>query len=42
MMYEMRRRKPKPTLSLTKGIFNIQHHIGMILEELTFEDAVSY
>ena len=30
MIYEMRRRKPYPTLLPTQGIFNLQHHI-MIL-----------
>ena len=30
MMYEMRRRKPVPTLLLTQGIFNLPHHIGMV------------
>ena len=41
MMYEMRRRKPEPTLLLTEAIFNLQHHIDMILEELAFDDAIS-
>ena len=30
MMYEMRRRKPKPTLLPTQVIFNLPHHIGMV------------
>ena len=30
MMYEMRRRKPEPTLLPTRGIFNLIHHIGMV------------
>ena len=30
MMDEMRRRKPKPTLLLIEGIFNLPHHIGMV------------
>ena len=30
MMYEMKRRKPDPTLLPTHGIFNLQHHIGMV------------
>ena len=34
MMYEMRRRKPEPTLLLTHGIFNLPHHTGMVCEEL--------
>ena len=42
MMYEMRKRKPKPTLSPTQGIFNLSHHTGMLFEELAFDDAVSY
>ena len=39
MMYGTRRRKPKPAL---KGIFNLPRHIGMVWEELAFDDAVSY
>ena len=42
MMYEMRRRKPKPTLLPTQEIFNLLHNIGMVWEELAFGDAVSY
>ena len=44
MMYEMKRRKPEPTLLPTQGIFNLAHHIGMvpIREELAFADAVNY
>ena len=30
LMYEMRRRKPEPTCLPTQGIFNLQHHIGMV------------
>ena len=41
-MYEMRRRKPAPTLLLTQVIFNRLHHTCMVLKELTFDDAVSY
>ena len=37
MMYEMRKTKPGPTLL---PIFNLPHHIGMVWEELTFDDAV--
>ena len=29
VMYEMRRRKPEPTLLPTKGIFKFPHHIGI-------------
>ena len=29
-MIEMRR-KPEPTFLLTQGIFNLPHHIGMVL-----------
>ena len=36
MMYEMRR--PVPTLLPTQGIFNLPHHIGMVCEELAFDD----
>ena len=42
MMYQMRRRKRKPTLLPTQGTFNLQHHLGMVWEELAFDDAVSY
>ena len=42
MMHEIRRRKPKPTLWPTQGIFILPHHVGMAWEELTFDDAVSY
>ena len=43
MMYEMRRRrKPEATLLLTQGTFNFPHHIGIIWEELAFDNAVSY
>ena len=42
MMYEMRSRKPEPTLLRTQRIFNLPHHIGMVREELAFNDAVSY
>ena len=43
MMFEMGSRKPKPTLLLTQGIFDLPHQIGKIWEELAFdEDAVSY
>ena len=37
MMYEMSR-KPRPT----QAIFNLPHHMGMVWEELAFNDAVSY
>ena len=33
MMYEIRRKKSESTLLLTKGIFNLSHHIGMLSEE---------
>ena len=42
MMYEMRKRKLKFTLLLTRGIFNLPHHINMVSEELAFGDAGSY
>ena len=41
MMYEMKR-KLKPTLLLTQGIFNLAHHIGKVWEKLAFDDAVCY
>ena len=40
MMYEIRR-KPKPTLLSTQGIFNLSHYISIVSEELAFDDAVS-
>ena len=42
MMYEMGRRKPEPTHLPKQGIFKIPHHIGMVREELAFDDAISY
>ena len=42
MMYEMRRKKPERILLPTKGIFNLPDHIGVVCEELAFDDAVSY
>ena len=42
MMYEMRRRKPGPTLIPTQEIFNLPHHTGMVRAELAFDDTVSY
>ena len=30
MMYEMRRKKPEPTSPAAQGIFNLQHHIGVV------------
>ena len=41
MMDEMRR-NPKPIFILTQWIFNLPHHIGMALEEVASDDAVSY
>ena len=41
MMYEMRR-KPEPTLLLTRGIFNLPNHTDMVLEELSFDNAIKY
>ena len=42
-IYEMRRRKlESPRLFPTQGIFNLPHHICMVLEELVFDDTVSY
>ena len=41
MMYEMRRRKPKPTSLPTQGIFNLAHHISMVGEKLAVDYAVS-
>ena len=42
MMYTMRRRMHDPTPLLTQGTFNLPHHIGMVWEELAFDDPVSY
>ena len=42
MMYVMRRRKPEPTLLLTQGIFNLPRNLGMVWEELAFDDHASY
>ena len=42
MMYELRRRNPEPTLLQTQGIFNLAHQIGMVQEELAFDDSISY
>ena len=42
MMYEMRRRKHKPTPLLTQRIFKLLHHVCMVWEELTFNNTVSY
>ena len=42
MMYEMRRQKPEPTLLLPQGVFNLPQHLGIIWEELAFDDAESY
>ena len=42
MMYEMRKGKPESTLLLTPIIINLPHHVGVVLEELGFDDAVSY
>ena len=41
VIYEMRRRKPEPALLLIEGIFNVPHHIGMVWEELVFDDTTS-
>ena len=42
MMYKLRRRKPEPILLLTQGIFNLPYNIGMVSEELAFDDVVSH
>ena len=42
-MHGIRRRKLKPPLLLTQGIFNLPYHIAMVLwEELAFDDDASY
>ena len=40
MIYGMGRRNPEPTLLPPQGIFHLPHHIGMVWEELAFDDAV--
>ena len=42
MIYEMRKRNPKPTRLATQGISNLPQNIGMIWEELDFDETVSY
>ena len=39
-MYEMRRKEP--TLLPAQGIFILQQLIGLLWEELAFDEAVSY
>ena len=39
MMCKMRRRKPEPTLLTIQGIFNLTHNIGIVWEELAFDDT---
>ena len=41
-VWDEMRRKSEPTLLPTQGIFNLLHHVGMVWEELAFDDAVSY
>ena len=41
-IWDEEKKKPKPTLSPTQRIFNLPHHIGIVCEELSFDDAVSY
>ena len=40
MMFEIRTRKPERTLLPTEGIFNLPHHVGLVWEELAFDDTV--
>ena len=42
MMNEMSRRKPESTLLPTEGLFNLPHHIGMVWEELAFDNTISF
>ena len=35
-------RKSEPTVLLTRGIFNLPHHIDVVWEQLAFDDAFSY
>ena len=41
-MYEMRMRKPEPIHLTTQRIINLPPHIGVVCEELAFDDAVRY
>ena len=38
MISEMRRRKFEPALLPTQRMFNLPYHLGMVWEELTFDD----
>ena len=42
MMYEMRKKKPEPTLLPTERIFYLPCRIGLIWEKLAFDDTLSY
>ena len=43
MMYKKRRKKAWAyTFTNSRNFFNLPHHIGMVWEELAFDDAVSY
>ena len=37
--YDVWDENPEPTLLLTQGIFNLPHHIGIVWEELAFDNA---
>ena len=42
MIYELRRRNPQPTLLQCQGMFNLPQHIGMVWEELAFDETKLY
>ena len=42
MVYEIRGRKPEPTLLSIQGIINLLHNIGIVKERVAFDDAVWY
>ena len=38
--FEKKKKKPEPTILLTQGILNLSRHIGMVWEELPFDNAI--
>ena len=42
MMYKVRRRKPEPTLLASQWIFDLPHQIGMVWDEVDFDDTKLY
>ena len=41
-LYDVWDEEPEPTLLPTQAIFNLPHHIGMVEDELAFDDYASY